>query len=40
MAKIAVEKPFSGVKTALGEKGHEVTMFEQMKMFQDMTSVS
>jgi hypothetical protein len=28
MAKIAVEEPFSDVKTALEEKGHEVTMFE------------
>ena len=27
MAKIAVEVPFDDVKTALEEKGHEVTMF-------------
>ncbi|MFD1207138.1 MULTISPECIES: YkuS family protein [Sporosarcina] len=28
MAKIAVEQPFTDVKQALEEKGHEVTMFE------------
>ena len=28
MAKIAVEEPFSDVKKALEEKGHDVTMFE------------